>query len=113
MKNPTCGAAVAFLVACLGGCGSTTTHRFLVGPPMTPASTNVAVILDGSPLPPLFVEVAIVQAVGRGTQADLEHVIDGLRREAAAVGCDAVIRVRIDQGATTASGTGVAVRIQR
>jgi hypothetical protein len=38
------------------------------------------------------------------------HVIEGLRQQAASLGCDTVIRVKVDQGAAMASGTGVAIR---
>jgi len=66
--------------------------------------------MDGSPLPQNFEEVGIVQAIGRGTEADMPHVIEGLRQQAASLGCDTVIRVKVDQGSTVASGTGVAIR---
>jgi uncharacterized protein YbjQ (UPF0145 family) len=52
----------------------------------------------------------VVQAIGKGPHADLAHVIDGLKAEAARLGCTAVINVKVDQGASTASGTGVCMR---
>jgi hypothetical protein len=64
----------------------------------------------GSPTPE-FEEVAILQAVGKAGHADLEHVVKGLRTEAAKLGCTAVVNVKVDQGDGTASGTGICARI--
>jgi hypothetical protein len=94
----------------LTACATTETHRVMVGPGAPRFSGPVAVVLDGAPLPGEFEEVAIVQAIGKNGHDDLEHVVEGLRREAAALGCDAVIRVKVDQGSSLASATGVAVR---
>jgi hypothetical protein len=66
--------------------------------------------MEGQTPPPAFVEVAIVQAVGHGWNANLAEVINGLRFEAARLGCDIVIHVRVDQGGSTTSGTGIAGR---
>lgn len=95
-------ACVAFL-----GCGATTTHYVQTGAAAAPYPGEVRIVMEASPAPPGFVEIAIVQAVGKGTHADLEHVIGGLQSEAAALGCDTIVRVRVDQGANQASATGV------
>lgn len=100
----------ALLLVLLAACGETKTHHVVTGPPGPPYYGGVTVVLEGQPLPPTFVEVAIVQAVGRGDHADLEHVIQGLRWEAGRLGCDVVIHVRIDQGGATASANGIAGR---
>jgi hypothetical protein len=100
MKRPIAFASVP--LAGLAGCGSTTTHHVLTGAPFAPY--EVQVILEGSPAPPNIQEVAIVQAVGKGMNADLEHIVEGLKREAQALGCDVVVRVHVDQGSSTASG---------
>jgi hypothetical protein len=104
-------AWILALAIALGGCGSTTTHRVLTGTPGVPHGGPVTIIMENAPVPWVVEEVAIVQAVGEGVQADLEHVIDGLKREAQALGCSVVVRVHIDQGSSTASATGVAGRV--
>ncbi len=102
-------ALIALALAALG-CGSTSTFHVITGTVGRPARNDPRVFLAGATLPSNYDEVAIVQAIGRGNQADLEHVIEGLRAEAASLGCDAVIGARSDHGDTQTSGTGVAVR---
>jgi len=92
------------------GCGSIETSRVMTGPPGAPYSGPVAVVMESAPPPPQFVEVAILQANGYGSRADLANVIAALQAEAQRLGCDAVIRVRVDQGYAQASGTGVCIR---
>ena len=100
-------ASVLALV--LVGCGSVSTHFVVTGPQRARYSGEVAVYLESQAAPPQMTEVAIVQAHGNGDQANLEAVLAGLRRQAALLGADAVIRVRFDQGAGNASAIGVAV----
>lgn len=92
------------------GCGTTSTHRVVIGPVAPAQRGGVLVLSEGAALPDTYAEVAIVQAIGRGTHADAEHVLEGLRAEAATLGCDAVVRVHIDQGTNQTSATGVAIR---
>jgi len=68
----------------------------------------VEVFLEGAPLPSHYDEVAMVQAHGNG--ANVSTLLPALQAEAAALGCNAVILVRVDQGSSHASATGVAVR---
>ncbi len=104
-------AVVAFaLTIAAAGCGSTSTYHFITGPVGRPARGEPRVFLAGASLPSNYTEVAVVQAIGRGNHADLGHVVEGLRAEAATLGCDAVIATRSDRGETQMSGTGVAVR---
>jgi hypothetical protein len=100
-------AALAALL--LAGCGTLETRHVLTGPPGQPRG-DVRIVLQGQPTPPGLQEVAIVQAVGTGMYARLENVIGGLTTEAGSLGCSAVVNVKIDQGNTTASGTGTCVR---
>jgi len=85
------------------------THQVVTGPTGRPYAGSVAIHMDGAPLPPQYTEVALVQAEGYGQ--DLSTLLPALKTQAAALGCDAVILVRVDQGAGHASATGVAVRI--
>jgi hypothetical protein len=86
------------------------THRVLTGSPGRPYTGLVAIHMDGEPLPPEYKEVALVQAEGAGQ--DLSTLLPLLRAQAAALGCDAVILARVDQGAGYASATGVAVQVK-
>ena len=100
----------AFASACfLLNLGNTSTSHVLTGPASAAYTGEVTVKLDGEPLPQNYQEVAIVQAVGTGSHANLEHIVQGLKEEAAKLGCNAVFRVKIDQGSSNASATGVAV----
>ena len=100
------------LTGLLVGCGTTRASHVMLGQPGPPHERNVRIAMEGQEVPAHYVEVALIQAVGRGWHADLEHVIEGLRREAARLGCDGVIRVQVDQGSSVASATGVAIRVQ-
>jgi hypothetical protein len=102
--------ACTFVSACfLLNLGHTTTSHVLTGQVGAPYTGEITVKLEGEPLPQNFQEVAIVQSVGTGSHANLEHVVQGLKEEAAKLGCNAVLRVKIDQGSSNASATGVAV----
>jgi hypothetical protein len=102
----------AFFAYCLLliACGTTTTHAVLTGTPGAPRGGDVQIVMgDGAP-PAGLTEVGIVQAVGHGTNADLEHVMAGLKEKALSLGCTVIAKVKIDQGAETASGTGVCLK---
>jgi hypothetical protein len=64
---------------------------------------------DQTPARP-FYEVALVQAIGHGTEANPEDVVKSLRARSEQLGCDAVVRVRVEQGYSMAHGFGVCVR---
>jgi hypothetical protein len=92
------------------GCGGVKVHRVVTGEPGTPFGGPVTLHMEGAPLPARYDEVALVQAEGGG--AHLDTLLPALQRQAAALGCDAVILVRVDQGSGHASATGVAVRVR-
>lgn len=102
--------ALALALGALAGCGTTMTAHAITGEAAPAHARPVAVFLVGQAPPSNYAEVAVVQAVGRGDHADASHALDGLRAEAAALGCDAVLAARVDSGATAVSATGVAVR---
>lgn len=91
------------------GCGTTSVQRHLLSAPGAPHARPVRAILEGDPAPPSL-PVALVQAIGRGLDADLPHLIAGLRSEAQHLGCDAIVQVRIARGSSVATATGFAVR---
>ena len=101
--------AVLLLASLSLGCGTTVVHRYLLAPPGAPHGRPVRTILDGDPVPSAQ-PVALVEAIGRGLNSDLPHLIEGLRAEAQSLGCDAVVQVRIARGSSTATAVGFAVR---
>jgi hypothetical protein len=101
----------AFFGALSFGCGTTRTFHVMTGQPVAPRAETISVTMEGATPPVGFTEIAIVQAQCRGSHADLAHVIEGLRTEAQQLGCNAIVRVRVDQGSSNASGTGVCGRV--
>jgi hypothetical protein len=57
-------------------------------------------------------EIAIVSATGSPSVVGLQDIVGALQAEAASVGANAVVRVRYDVGASTATATGVAVWLE-
>ena len=101
---------IALFMLAVTSCSTTKTHRVVTGSPGAAHQGQVAVYMAGAPTP-AYEEVAIVQAVGQGGHADLEHVVKGLRTEAASLGCNSIVNVKVDQGGGTASGTAICARI--
>ncbi len=79
------------------------------GAPRAPHAGEVKVFMEGSPVPGEYDEVGVVTASGYAVNATLPAVIEALRKEAAALGANAVVRVRYDRGASGGTATGVAV----
>jgi hypothetical protein len=108
-------AAVAALLGAsasvLAGCGHTETHVAMLRAPQARTGHSVELYLadQGMPARP-FYDIAIVQAVGFGTDATPEDVTRGLTDKAGALGCDAVVRVFIDIGYSRAHAAGVCVK---
>ncbi|MFW6067649.1 MAG: hypothetical protein ACOC97_04865 [Myxococcota bacterium] len=98
------GALLALSVA---GCGKTRTNSVVTGAPQHAHDGQVRVVMEGNEPPPGFREIALVQAQGLRGNADMAHVVEGLRAEARRLGCNIVVNVRVDQGVNQASGTGV------
>jgi hypothetical protein len=92
----------------LTGCGSLNLDHVVTGMPVAPHAGPVRVMMEAEPVPPDFQEIAIVRARGVGNQANLQAVVGGLQREASSLGGNAVVRVRIDQGAGSISAIGTA-----
>ncbi len=78
-------------------------------PARPPYGGEVRVLMEGAPVPPDAEELGIVTASGPLRDAMLPATIQVLQSEAAALGANAVIRVRYDVGSSTATATGVAV----
>lgn len=101
--------AIAFILT-VAACGSVDTSYVLTGQAQSPQGGEIHVVMEGQPAAPGYVELGLVQARATGRLADMPNVVTGLVSQARALGADAIINVRIDQGATMASGTAVAVR---
>jgi hypothetical protein len=98
--------ALALLIA-LCSCGSVETHRYATAPPR--ASTEDAAVVPDVPARP-FVEAGFVQAIAYGTEAVPAAVTRALAREGRAMGCDAVVRTRIDEAPGMLHASGVCAR---
>jgi hypothetical protein len=104
-------AAAAALAACVVGPTLRSEH-VLTGLARAAFTGEVRIVMEGAPLPGDVEEVAIVTATGSGADASLPAVLGALQQEAAALGCNAVVRVRYDRGAGGATATGVAARLR-
>ena len=102
-------AAILLLTASASCPGGLRSDYVLTGTPRAPYKGQVKVVLDGTPITGTFTEIAIVSATGGGSDAALPAVLGQLQVQAAALGCNAVIRIRYDQGASNSTATGVAV----
>jgi hypothetical protein len=100
--------ALGALVLC--GCGHTEVHQVLLRVPTGKVSYDAELYLgDQNPRRPYY-EMALIQAIGYGADANLEDVTDALRERGRYFGCDGLIRVRVDQGYSMAHGFGVCVK---
>jgi hypothetical protein len=94
-----------------GGCGHMATHEALLHEPGSAHAGAVELYLADQPVPERpFTEIALVQAVGFGSQARPEDVARALTERAGSLGCDAVVRAFIDQGYSRAHASGVCVK---
>ena len=95
----------------LAGCGHTEAHAALLRAPQAATAGRVELYVadQAGPMRP-FYELAIVQAIGFGADANPEDVTRALTAKAAGLGCDAVVRVYIDVGYTRAHAAGVCVK---
>jgi hypothetical protein len=107
--KPALFLAAAVVVS---GCATLRAEHVLTGQPLAPPPGEVRVVMEGAPSPGAFKEIGIVTATGTLGYAALPSVLDALKSEAARLGADAVVRVRYDRGASGATATGVAVRLQ-
>jgi hypothetical protein len=103
--------ALVALASLATGCGHTETHAAMLRAPQPPTARSVELYLADQAVPTRpFYDIAIVQAIGFGSDATPEDVTHGLTDKAAALGCDAVVRVFIDVGYARAHAAGVCVK---
>ncbi len=98
---------LALVAVSLAACGNTHVSRVVTGTPRAAHAGRVRITLESAPAPQAFTEIAILQARGYGTHANLEHVVAGLQDECGRLGGEVVARVRVDQGMNGANGVGV------
>jgi hypothetical protein len=100
-----------FLVAPLAlvGCGFTEVHEVLLRPAVR-APEPVEIFVGGQNPQRPFYEVGLLQAIGHGSNANGRDATKALANRASRVGCDALVRVHVDQGYTMANVVGVCVR---
>ncbi len=95
----------------LAACGHTETHQAMLRTAEPPTGRPVELYMADQALPSRpFYEIAIVQSIGFGGDADPEDVARALTDKAASLGCDAVIRTFIDIGYSRGHAAGVCVK---
>jgi hypothetical protein len=102
------GSLFALLLVLACACGTLENHHVITGQERARHEGQVRVLMIGEPVPNTFAEVAIVQSVGTGKQAQREPLLQALRLEARRLGCNALVRVRLDLGQSHATAVGVA-----
>jgi hypothetical protein len=110
-SGPRVLALALAAVTALAGCGHTETHAAMLRAPQPRTGRAVELYVADQAMPTRpFYDVAIVQAVGFGSDANPEDVARALTEKAATLGCDAVVRVFIDIGYSRAHAAGVCVK---
>ena len=100
---------VAALVLSSTGCARVESTHVVTGQPQVANAATVEIVMEGQTPRPGYVEIAIVE--GRGNhRAGMSGVLAQLQADARGLGANALINVRVDQGASIISVTGVAVR---
>jgi hypothetical protein len=102
---------LACACAALLGCGHTETHAAMLRAPQAPSDHTVELYFadQSAPTRPYY-EIALVQAIGFGSDATPEEVAKALTTKAGSIGCDAVVRTFLDVGYTRAHAAGVCVK---
>jgi hypothetical protein len=102
--------ALAVASTALVACGHTEVHSFLLRPAEAQTSREPEIYFEGRGPQRAVYEIALLQVLGFGSDADPDDVAAALASRGKALGCDAIVRVRIDQGAMRMHGFGVCVR---
>ncbi|MEO8798687.1 MAG: hypothetical protein ABI551_12445, partial [Polyangiaceae bacterium] len=84
-------------------------HQIFLRQPTLNPQRDIEVYVTGAPPHRAYYDVAIIQAIGHGTHADVEDVTHAIANRAARLGCDAVVRLHVELGATRAHASGVCV----
>ena len=92
------------------GCGHVDLHEVVLRNVQSASSHAIEVYMAGQKLPRPIDEIAMIQGIGYGTDAEPEDVIRAMANRASTLGCDALVGTRIDQGATACAGFGVCAK---
>ena len=93
------------------GCGGyTEVHEVIFRQPPPPTGRDVQVYVGDQTPPSAFYELAMLQAIGFDGDSNLEDVMGALRERGRMLGCDAIVRVRVELGYSMAHGYGVCVK---
>src|SRR5262249_25273328 len=85
-------------------------HEVVLRQPPGPHGHVVEIYMSTQAPPRPHYEIAILQAIGDGSDATLEDVIQALTKRAGELGCDAVVRIQIDVGYGRAHATGICAK---
>ncbi|HEY8039385.1 MAG TPA: hypothetical protein VIF15_06305 [Polyangiaceae bacterium] len=102
-------ALAALGLAGLTGCGHVEIHELVLRTPGAPSPQAEIYFVGRQPERPYY-EVALLQGIGFGDDANMQDVTHALAGRAAGLGCDALVRVHVDQGWARAHAFGVCVR---
>ena len=95
----------------LAGCGYTELYEVQLRASTDAPRARVDVYTSDQTPPARPVhDIALVQAIGYGTDAGMEALVHALVERGRALGCDAIYRVHVEQGYTMAHGYGVCVK---
>ncbi len=98
------------IAATVVGCGRLTSYRYPLSQPAAPAAQRPGIYFEGNLPGEAMQELAMVEAVGSGTKASAEDVLGAMQDDAARLGANAIVRVKVDCAYGTCHGYGVAVR---
>lgn len=101
--------SVALVAIMLGGCGHTDVNAVAFRAGLASQAAPVPIYLKGQATPAIGTDVALLQAIGHGSEAEPELVTAALAQRGASMGCDAVVRVQLTQGTGRIHASGVCV----
>lgn len=90
-------------------CGHSEGHRVVLRQPTGPRGGRVEVYMRGQRPGRPFREMAILQVEAFGEDATVEDVVARLAADASELGCQGLVGVHVDIGASSAEGFGVCV----
>jgi hypothetical protein len=85
-------------------------HEVVLRPPPGPHGRVVEIYMSTQTPPRPYYEIAILQAIGEGSDATLEDVMQALSKRGGELGCDAVVRIQIDVGYGRSHATGLCAK---
>ena len=91
-------------------CGHIDMHELALRPSSGPSPHEVQVYFETRAPDQAFYDVALLQATGFGGEANIDALVKAMLVRAAELGCDAVVRCRVDLGDARANAYGVCVR---